>query len=89
MPALFSFSVGMTPEAQLALVLSGSGVELQQEPLQEQPAEEVKAPIKKRRARAERGTFQADDPATPDVDEAWEEVKEEEIGKTKATEEQA
>lgn len=83
-PALFGFSVGMTPEAQLALVMSAAGVEpeppveLQQEPLPAKP---------KRRAKHPDGKFVADDAATPEVDEAW--VEEGEAGKTDATEEQA
>lgn len=43
----------------------------------EKPAEvrkEVKKAVaKKKRARTEDGTFKADDPSTPDVNEAWEE----------------
>lgn len=38
----------------------------------EPQADEQKAPVRgKRRARVESGKFQADDPATPDVNEAW------------------
>lgn len=79
MPALFSFSAGMTPELRQAIVLRAAGVELQQEPLPAKPT--------KRRAKHPDGKFVADDPATPDVDEAW--VEEGETGKTKASEEQA
>jgi len=32
-----------------------------------------KAPVKKKRARDEKGRLKADDPSTPDVNEAWEE----------------
>lgn len=84
-PALFSFSLGMTPEAQWALVMSAAGVEpepsieLQQEPLPAKPT--------KRRAKHPDGKFVADDAARPEVDEAW--VEEGEAGKTDATEEQA
>lgn len=77
MPALFSFSAGMTPELRQAIVLRASGVELQQEPLPAKPA--------KRRAKHPNGKFVADDPATPEVDEAWVERAEGEGGKTKET----
>ena len=38
--------------------------------------EEEEAPVKLERARNEDGTYKADDPSTPDVNEAWVEVKE-------------
>lgn len=37
---------------------------------EEKPAK--KAPAKKKRARTQKGKFIADDPSTPDVNEAWE-----------------
>lgn len=37
----------------------------------EQPAEEAAAEKPPRRARTRSGQFQPDDPATPDVNEAW------------------
>tara|TARA_A200000159_G_scaffold153507_1_gene165546 strand:+ start:608 stop:853 length:246 start_codon:yes stop_codon:yes gene_type:complete len=43
--------------------------------IEKKPAESAKkkkAPAKKKRARNEDGTLKADDPSTPDVNEAWE-----------------
>lgn len=40
---------------------------------QEEAAKPKKAPAKKKRARTEKGHYKADDPSTPDVNEAWEE----------------
>jgi hypothetical protein len=37
---------------------------------------EEKPQAVKQRARSKKGTFQGDDPGTPDVNEAWEEPKE-------------
>lgn len=77
MPALFSFSAGMTPELRQAIVLRAAGVEpeppveLQQEPLPAKPT--------KRRAKHPDGKFVADDPATPEVDEAWVEEERENL----------
>lgn len=75
--ALYSFSVGMTHEQQQALVRG------EQEPPEAPPESEADAPAARpanrrlwRRARTEQGTFQPDDPATPDVDEAFEKVPE-------------
>ena len=39
-----------------------------------------KPQAKKKRAKKEDGTFKADDPSTPDVNEAWEQVSEPEVG---------
>ena len=36
------------------------------------PAKKKKAPAKKKRARNANGTLKADDPSTPDINEAWE-----------------
>lgn len=36
------------------------------------PAPQKKAPAKRKRARKADGTLKADDPSTPDVNEAWE-----------------
>jgi hypothetical protein len=79
----FSFSVGMTPEAQLALIrgergpLKGSPAETSPEDPRPGASEAAadpeppKAARKRRRAKTPLGTFRADDPATPQ-DEAWE-----------------
>ena len=40
----------------------------------EAPPAVEEAPKPRRRARAAKGRFQADDPATPDVNEAWADV---------------
>jgi hypothetical protein len=66
--ALYSFSPGMTPEQQQALI---SG---QREPEEAAPQATAKVPQVRlrRRAHTGRGTFQADDPATPAVNEAYE-----------------
>ena len=39
-----------------------------------------KQKAKKKRAKNNDGTFKADDPSTPDVNEAWEQVSEPEVG---------
>lgn len=66
--ALYSFSVGQTHEQQQALV-SGELEPVAVAP--EAPAVEA-APVKiRRRARTNHGTFQADDPATPEANEAY------------------
>lgn len=88
---LFSFSPGSTPEQQQALILHGIEAIAAEPAVAPAPVESKKraskkaAPVEAERARDEDGKFLADDPATPDVDEAW--VKEEEAGKTKASEE--
>jgi hypothetical protein len=80
---LFSFSPGSTPEQQQALILHG--IEAPAAEAAVAPAPEVvvtpvegkkraskkAAPVEAERARDEEGKFLADDPATPDVDEAW------------------
>lgn len=54
-------------------------VEVEDEPVvEEKPKPKPKA--KKKRAKNEDGTFKADDPSTPDVNEAWEQVSEPEVG---------
>jgi hypothetical protein len=40
--------------------------------IETEPAKKKKAPAKKKRARNTNGTLKADDPSTPDVNEAWE-----------------
>ena len=45
-------------------------LEIEAEPTK--PAKKKKAPAKKKRARNADGTLKADDPSTPDVNEAWE-----------------
>ncbi len=40
--------------------------------IETEPAKKKKAPAKKKRARNANGTLKADDPSTPDVNEAWE-----------------
>lgn len=75
--ALYSFSVGMTPEQQLALVKGEREPELaaaipEPEPAAEPEPEACPAPpVKPRRARSGRGTYRADDPMTPE-NEAYE-----------------
>jgi hypothetical protein len=79
--ALYSFSPGMTPEQQQALISGERQPEEAAEPLAAQPEEEAApadapaeaAPAKpRRRARTDRGAFRGDDPATPEVNEAYE-----------------
>lgn len=41
----------------------------------EKPAPKKKAPAKRKRARKADGTLKADDPSTPDINEAWEDGK--------------
>lgn len=73
---LFSFTPGSTPEQQQALILHGIEAPAP-EALAPAPAESKKkaskkaAPVEVERARDDDGKFLADDPATPDVDEAW------------------
>ena len=40
--------------------------------LEAEPEQKKKSPAKKKRARNKDGTLKADDPSTPDVNEAWE-----------------
>jgi hypothetical protein len=79
--ALYSFSPGTTPEQQQSLISGKRQPEEVAKPLAAEPEEEAApadapaeaAPIKpRRRARTASGTFQADDPATPAVNEAYE-----------------
>jgi hypothetical protein len=74
MLALFSFSAGMTPELRQAIVLRASGVE--PEPPVELQQDPLPAKTTKRRAKHPDGKFVADDPATPEVNEAWERERE-------------
>ena len=54
-------------------------VEVEDEPVvEEKPKPKPKA--KKTRAKNEDGTFKADDPSTPDVNEAWEQESEPKVG---------
>jgi len=56
-------------------------VEVEDEPeVEEKPKPKPKPKAKKKRAKNEDGTFKADDPSTPDVNEAWEQVSEPEVG---------
>jgi hypothetical protein len=78
---LFSFSPGSTPEQQQALILHGieppaaEAVAPAPAPVEsKKKASKKAAPVEAERARDEEGKFLADDPATPDVDEAWVEV---------------
>jgi hypothetical protein len=66
--ALFSFSAGMTHEQQQALI---SGEREPEEAAPDVTTEESQA-RPRRRARTNRGTFQADDLSTPAVNEAYE-----------------
>tara|TARA_A100000172_G_scaffold79330_1_gene66180 strand:- start:31 stop:399 length:369 start_codon:yes stop_codon:yes gene_type:complete len=50
------------------------------EEIAEEPAEEPETEVV--RARNEDGSFKADDPSTPDINEAWEEKPVEEVTKT-------
>jgi len=74
---LFSFSPGSTPEQQQALILHGIEPPATEAPVAPAPVEGKKkaskkaAPVEAERARDDDGKFLADDPATPDVDEAW------------------
>ena len=80
--ALFSFSPGMTPEQQLALVRGERVSGEASEPVVPEPEPETAAAIEpslevlpskpRRRARISRGTFRGDDPNTPAVNEAFE-----------------
>lgn len=67
---LFSFCPG-GEQALLSPPDAPPPIELQQEPLPAKPA--------KRRAKHPDGKFVADDPATPEVDEAWVEEKRENL----------
>jgi len=44
-------------------------------PLEKPKAAPKKAPAKRKRARKADGTLKADDPSTPDINEAWEDGK--------------
>jgi hypothetical protein len=83
--ALFSFSAGMTPEQQQALICGEREPEEAAEHLAAKPEDKAvpadapaeAAPVKpRRRARTDRGAFQADDPATPEINEAYEPERE-------------
>lgn len=74
---LFSFSPGSTPEQQQALILHGIEAPAAEAVAPAPAAAEPKKKASKKpavRARDEEGKFLGDDPATPDVDEAWVEV---------------
>jgi hypothetical protein len=89
--ALFSFSAGMTHEQQQALV-SGEREPVEHAPkavtesMGTEPDHVEKATVgasadeppakPRRRARTDRGAFQADDPTTPDTNEAYEPERE-------------
>jgi len=61
-----------------ALISAG---EIIVEEIEEPVVEEKPKPkAKKQRAKNNDGTFKADDPSTPDVNEAWEQVSEPEVG---------
>lgn len=67
---LFSFCPG--GEQAMLNTEAPPAIELQQEPLPTKPT--------KRRAKTADGKFRADDPATPEVDEAWEVEGRENLG---------
>ena len=60
-----------------ALISAG---EIIVEEIEEPVIEEKPKPKAKKRAKNNDGTFKADDPSTPDVNEAWEQVSEPEVG---------
>jgi len=60
-----------------ALISAG---EIIVEEIEEPVVEEKPKPKAKKRAKNNDGTFKADDPSTPDVNEAWEQVSEPEVG---------
>ena len=60
-----------------ALISAG---EIIVEEIEEPVVEEKPTPKAKKRAKNNDGTFKADDPSTPDVNEAWEQVSEPEVG---------
>lgn len=74
---LFSFCPGGEPPwlSPAALEAAASGPEAKS------PIELQQPPMKRKQAKKSDGTFMADDPTTPDVDEAWI------VGKTEAVEE--
>jgi len=90
--ALFSFWPGMTPEQQEALIRGEQQIEapatsdaVTSNAVAPEPGDAAApvaapappAPVKpRRRARTDRGTFQADDPATPEQNEAYEPERE-------------
>ena len=63
-----------------ALISSGEIKVEEIEEVEEKPKPKPKPKAKKKRAKNEDGTFKADDPSTPDVNEAWEQVSEPEVG---------
>ncbi len=69
-----------------ALVSAGEVVihevedEVVEEVKEEKPKPKPKPKAKKKRAKNEDGTFKADDPSTPDVNEAWEQESEPKVG---------
>ena len=63
-----------------ALVSAGEIIIEEVEEVEEKPKPKPKPKAKKKRAKKEDGTFKADDPSTPDVNEAWEQVSEPEVG---------
>ena len=66
------------PEDEVKKIISlrPEAVEIMPQPKAEAPKAVVKkAAPKRKRARTDAGKFQADDPATPDVNEAWVKVK--------------
>jgi hypothetical protein len=64
------------PEAEIKRILTTKprALEILPELPLEKPAPK-KAPVKRKRARKADGTLKADDPSTPDVNEAWEDGK--------------
>ena len=84
--ALFSFSPGMTPEQQLALVKGERVSGETAEPVAPEPEPEAAAAIEpslevlpsklRRRARISHNTFRGDDPNTSAVNEAYEPERE-------------
>ena len=69
------------PEAEVKKILTTKprALEILPELPQEKPAPKKpaakKAPAKRKRARKADGTLKADDPSTPDINEAWEDGK--------------
>ena len=63
-----------------ALISSGEIQVEEIEEVEEKPKPKPKPKAKKKRAKNEDGTFKADDPSTPDVNEAWEQESEPKVG---------
>ena len=65
------------PEEELKRisVTKPNAYEIIEEPAPVKKAAPKKAPAKRKRARKSDGTLKADDPSTPDVNEAWEDGK--------------